>query len=108
MDKRIILISLISILLISSCTSTNTGNIIKKSTHQNLYQAELKIEGMTCPSCAYGVKAQLEELDGVIKADIDYEKGKGTVIYDKSKISAEQIARASTVYPAQVISSKRI
>lgn len=62
----------------------------------------LEIEGMTCPSCAMGVEYQLKEVDGVIKSDVDYKRGTAIVFYDESKVSPDEIASASTVYPATV------
>lgn len=72
----------------------------------NARQATLAIKGMTCPSCALGVEYQLKQLDGVYNAKIKYPEGTGLVVYDASKISAEKIAQASTIYPAAVISDE--
>ena len=58
---------------------------------------------MTCPSCAFGVEYELKQLQGVYRAEVKYPEGTGTVIYDSSRISAEEIAAASTVYPASVV-----
>jgi len=65
-------------------------------------QTTLAIKDMTCPSCALGVEYQLKQLDGVYDAEIKYPEGAGIVIYDPSKLSAEEIAAASTIYPAAV------
>ena len=70
----------------------------------NLYVADFAIEGMYCDSCAYGVKAQFEEVEGVLSADVNAWQGSGVVFYDKDKVDAETIAAASTVYPAVVVS----
>ncbi len=69
-------------------------------------QTTLAIKDMTCPSCALGVEYQLKELDGVYDAEIKYPEGTGIIIYDSSKLSAEEIAAASTIYTAAVASDE--
>ncbi len=75
---------------------------------KNLHEAVLDIQDMTCTSCALGIEYQLKQLSGVVDAKISYEEGKGYVKYDADKISAEEIAKASDVYPASVVSDKII
>lgn len=85
-----------------------TSNIIIDQNVKNLHETNLAIENMYCEACAYGVKAQLEELEGVVNADIDYKTASGVVLYDADKVNAETIAAASTVYPANVLRDKVI
>ena len=68
--------------------------------------AILKVEGMTCPSCAMGVEYQLKQLEGVADAKVDYAKGIAEVTFYPDSLSAEDIAAASDVYPAKVVSVK--
>ncbi len=70
---------------------------------KDVRQATFRFEGMTCPSCAQGVAYQLQQVPGVITADVQYPEGTGVVQYDASQISADEIAVASTVYPAEVV-----
>jgi len=95
---------LVGIFLFNNLSSTNSGNVV--SDPKNLRTCSLSIEGMYCQSCSYGVKAQIEELDGVVEASINHQTGIGVVTYDGSKVDAETIAAASTVYPATVISDE--
>jgi copper chaperone CopZ len=73
----------------------------------NIHKLALKIEGMNCPFCAQGVQAQLQQVPGVLKADVSYSQGAGIVLYDASKTKPETIAAASTSYPATVVSDER-
>ena len=63
---------------------------------------------MYCESCAYGVAAQIRELEGVVNAEVDYKTASGIVRYDANKVSAEEIAKTSTVYPATIKEDKKI
>jgi len=82
-----------------------TGNVVKEiPTHKNLETANLEIEGMTCQSCALGVEYELKQVNGVADAKINYQDGTGKVTFDPAIVDAETIAKASTVYPAKVVS----
>lgn len=82
-----------------------TGDTVKEvNTQQNLETANLQIEGMTCQSCALGVEYELKQVKGVVDAKVNYQDGTGTVTFDPAKVDAETIAKASTVYPAKVVS----
>ncbi|MBI5530033.1 MAG: heavy-metal-associated domain-containing protein [Candidatus Doudnabacteria bacterium] len=51
----------------------------------------LKINGMHCSSCSMNIDGELEDTDGVIKADTSYAKAQISVEFDESKISLEKI-----------------
>ena len=108
-----IIITLILIIAIASvlsgCTSV-TGETTNQETVKpsNVHEAILQIEGMTCQSCALGVEYELKQVEGVVDAKADYRDRKGYVKYDADKVDAETIAKASTVYPATVISNKTL
>lgn len=102
----------VGLLILSGCSTTKNSiseaNVQSTVGLSNAYEATLKIDGMTCPSCALGVEYQLKQVDGVIDARVSYEKGTGYVKYDADKVTAETIAQASDVYPATVIQNKKI
>jgi len=106
MKKISLLILIIAVLALSGCATT--GNSVQQDSIQtevnNLQEATLAIEGMTCVSCARGVEYELKQVEGVVSAKVSYKSGKGTVSYDASKVDAETIAQASSVYPATVLS----
>jgi len=96
----------LSIFIINNAKSDTTGLSVQEENVGNLQEVNLAIEDMYCEACAYGVKAQLEELDGVVNADINYKDASGVVLYDADKVHPETIAMASTVYPATVIKDR--
>jgi len=99
------LLLVVSFFLVKNVESS--GNVIAEEP-ENLRRVDLSIENMYCEACAYGVKAQIEELDGVVSAEIDYKNANGFALYDASKVKAEKIAEASTVYPASVVGDKKV
>ena len=54
----------------------------------------LRIEGMTCPSCAAAVRLALGRLDGVREAKVSFEGKQARVTYDPAKVTPEQMVRA--------------
>jgi mercuric ion binding protein len=65
----------------------------------------LHIEGMTCGGCTIATRKVLERLDGVTKADVNYELKRAIVAYDRTKVTVPQMiaAIATLKYTATVI-----
>lgn len=85
-------------------TGFSTNAFSTKSS--DTYKLLLKINGMTCSGCAYGIQYQLEQLEGVIEAKVSFSKGTGEVIYDSNKITKEQIVNSEVFinpYSAEII-----
>jgi copper chaperone CopZ len=105
MKQLIIFCLFTSMLLLSACTMT--GNVVGPTKSippsENIQETDIAIEGMTCMSCALGVKYELEQVEGVISADVDYATGTGKIRYDADKVDPQTVAKASTVYPANVV-----
>ncbi|MBI5374753.1 MAG: heavy-metal-associated domain-containing protein [Candidatus Schekmanbacteria bacterium] len=62
--------------------------------------ATLKIDGLYCPSCPPRVKAAIESVPGVIKADVDLSTNSALVYFDSKRTDPQQfvaaIAKAGT------------
>jgi len=56
----------------------------------------IAIDGMSCTSCANGIKAMLKRTPGVISAEVSYERREANVEYDPSRTSPEKIIEAIT------------
>ncbi len=55
---------------------------------------KLSVRGMTCANCSGKVKAALEGVPGVTKADVSLDKNEATVTYEKGKTSPEALVKA--------------
>ncbi len=60
----------------------------------DIVEAILKVEGMTCTGCEHSVNYALTSSEGVIEASSSYETGTAFVKFDKSKISIAELAAA--------------
>lgn len=54
----------------------------------------LKVEGMTCGGCAISARMVLERLEGVEKAEVDYDRKLAIVHYDAKKVSPQKMIDA--------------
>jgi mercuric ion binding protein len=57
-------------------------------------KAEIKVSGMTCGACSVSVKSALTRVKGVKIADVSYEKGLATVVYDDQQTTERQLRQA--------------
>jgi len=55
---------------------------------------KLSVRGMTCGGCVNAVKAALERVPGVTKADVSLEKNEAVVTYEKGKATPEDLIKA--------------
>ncbi len=53
----------------------------------------LEVKGMSCDSCANTIKTELESMEGVIKADVSFERSNAVVQYRPSKVEPERLIR---------------
>lgn len=73
-----------------------------------LHEVTLNVGGMTCSSCADGIKYALKQKIGVIEAKITYPEGTGIVTYDPSKITDKEISQTiiELGYSAEIVQDK--
>lgn len=59
-------------------------------------RVQIAIEGMTCSSCAVGVRMMLKRTEGVLYAKASYERKEAIVRYDPSRTTEDKILAAIT------------
>lgn len=72
------------------------------ATEAALQTATFSVENMTCASCPITVRLAMESVEGVRSAEVDFQTGSATVVFDSALTDPEAIAAASTNagYPA--------
>lgn len=96
-------------LLAASNTQTGqtvqTGEAIQVDARQALDTVTLKVGNMSCAACPTIVRRTLENVDGVVKAEVSYREKTAVVTYDPAKASAAQLtaATAKIGFPSTVI-----
>jgi len=64
----------------------------------------LAVPGMRCAACPITVKKALTRVDGVTRAEVDYDKRQASVTFDDARVSVDQLSRATSEagYPSSV------
>ncbi|MDO4729130.1 MAG: heavy metal-associated domain-containing protein [Bacteroidota bacterium] len=81
---------LITALFLTACTDkkTSTANNIPQKINfveQNIATAQIEIEGMQCMAgCARSIEKELNKLEGVKTAEVDFDLKKATVEFDST------------------------
>ena len=75
---------------------------------ESLRVTKLNLPGMYCQSCAWSVEEQLRGLNGVVSVNVDFEVKKGSIVYDKMVISAEEFVKNAFIqsYNGQIINDQ--
>jgi len=77
-----------------TATETGTPKVKKEIAATNLQTASFTIKGMTCAiGCAKTIQEELNGLDGVQTATVDFEKELATVSFDKTILTPEQLTK---------------
>jgi mercuric ion binding protein len=65
---------------------------------------KLSVPGMTCAACPITVKKALSKVDGVSKADVNFDKREAVVTFDDAKTSVQKLTKATedAGYPSSV------
>ncbi|QQG44423.1 MAG: cation transporter [Candidatus Roizmanbacteria bacterium] len=83
--------------------SSSASNILASFSNNRPNKATLKIEGMSCASCAVSAQYSLKSLPGVADAYIGLTKnldGEGWIVYEPDQVTKEQIIKAIEPYKA--------
>jgi periplasmic mercuric ion binding protein len=64
----------------------------------------LSVSGMTCAGCATGVEKALQNVEGVQKTEVNYDKREAMVTYDDAMTGIEALTKATkrAGYPSAV------
>jgi mercuric ion binding protein len=92
-----------SIILVAALVAMSTPALAAQKT------VTLDVPGMSCAACPITVKKALGKVEGVEKAEVDYESRQATVTFDDAKTDAAKLTRATADagYPSSVKGATR-
>jgi len=78
----------------NSATENTTPKVKKEITTANLQTARFTIKGMSCEiGCAKTIQEELNGLEGVQTATVDFDKELATVSFDKTALTTEELTK---------------
>lgn len=104
-SKSILTITLASLLFVGckektdgsvsdAATENSAPKVKKEIAAANLQTASFTIKGMTCAiGCAKTIQEELNGLDGVQTASVDFDKQLATVSFDKTILTPEKLTK---------------
>ena len=94
--KRPMLIagSLVFALGIAAAPPSRAGPPATSQRNVGLDAFEVRVNGMACPFCAYGIEKKLRALPGVRDVKVDLEAGRATFEAPAGEVSKEQVQKA--------------
>lgn len=90
---KLMIVVLLAVILLSLSFQSSK---IKASEAATTEVATLAVENMTCSLCPYTVRKSLQQVEGVVDAQVDFDKKTATVVYDPQKTGVEALTQATT------------
>jgi len=84
----------VTALALSLCCSTNADAEGAPGKAATVASVMLKVEGMTCASCALAIRTALKRLDGVRDARVSVEDKRAVVDYEPAKVTPQKMIEA--------------
>jgi copper chaperone CopZ len=56
--------------------------------------AVIRIEGMHCHRCEVAIQKQLAQIPGVHEAEVDFNSGQASILFDNSQATPQQLVEA--------------
>jgi copper chaperone CopZ len=97
------LLALVNLLVVPALGSMLAGEPEEPEAYP-LKGVDLKISGMSCPSCADVLEEVLTGKAGVARAEVSYGEGSARVVFDPVQITVDEIIETLKPYRAEVIS----
>jgi copper chaperone CopZ len=98
--KKLLITAMTALAILGAgCTSTQITETAEAiEIPETAITRTFEVQDMTCVSCAFGVEAAIEEIEGVYAASVDYQTTSGSVSYDTELVAEEAIVEAALPY----------
>ncbi len=71
-----------------------TGIAVPHDLYAGAKEVTIRVDGLACPFCAYGLEKKLKKLDGAEEVNIFLNEGKATLVFkDGVSVDREEIER---------------
>ena len=90
---KLMIVTLLAALLLSLSFQSSQAQASQAATTE---EVTLAVENMTCSLCPYTVRKSLQQVEGVMDAQVDFDKKTATVVYDPKITGAATLIQATT------------
>lgn len=106
---RILILTIVFFAPMAGALPGLSGVAVAKAQAAETSRVTLRIDGMTCGSCAAAVKVTLERLDGVSEARVSFSEKRARVLYDAKRVTPQRMIEAieEAGYRARVKEERR-
>ena len=79
---------------LAACASSDADRKVQKDVPMTT--VTIPVDGMACESCAARIRKNLAGIDGVLEADVSFDKKRAVIKYDTHKLEPKRLAAAIT------------
>ena len=90
---KLMIVALLAAILLSLSFQSSQAQASEDATTE---EVTLAVENMTCSLCPYTVRKSLQQVEGVVDAQVDFGNKTATVVYDSQKTGVKALTQATT------------
>ena len=100
----LLMLSLLAASLLLQAAHAEAAVPVQAQKQQTSQSVMLDMQNMTCALCKFTIKKALQGVEGVEKANVDYDSKTASVTFNPQKTSVDALIKATTAagYPATV------
>jgi periplasmic mercuric ion binding protein len=100
----LLMLSLLAASLLLQTAHAEAAVPVQVQKQQTSQSVILDMQNMTCALCKFTIKKALQGVEGVEKANVDYDSKTASVTFNSQKTSVDALIKATTAagYPATV------
>ena len=100
----LLMLSLLAASLLLQTAHAEAAVPVQAQKQQTSQSVILDMQNMTCALCKFTIKKALQGVEGVEKANVDYDSKMASVTFNPQKTSVDALIKATTAagYPATV------
>lgn len=91
---RMLVLTFLFFVPMAGALPAGSGIAVAEAQAAETSRVTLRIDGMTCGSCAAAVKVKLERLDGVREARVSFDEKRARVTYDARQVTPQRMIEA--------------
>ncbi len=89
-----LIISVVTLVVLAIALTVSNPSTSSSEEGTDTKDVTLRVDGMTCKMCPLTIKTALKRVEGVVSADVGYKDKEAKVLYEKDKVTVDEIVKA--------------